>query len=387
MVLGVAVVAAALCGACVHPRSWLLAAGLTVVLAVGLVWPWVAVRGLRGEARFGRVRAREGESVLIGLGLWNRLPWGAWGLMVRGLDVGGSGGAAPGLAHAAGWRETAASWEWKAACRGVYPRGGFWVASAFPFGLRECARPLEVQEPLVVWPRTFAVGPIPEAASGESAAGLAPRNKPGTSGDLLGVRPYRRGDSVRRIHWPQTARHGELVVCELHSYAVPQVQLVLDAWGVEAAGDPSSLFEWVVRIGASFAESWIGQGAEVEVICGACSIAGVGGSVRARQGRVLDGLARLGFGDARPLREVLDGLGSRGVGGALRIVVASDAALVGLVRAVVGERFVVLGAAAFAPGVGEVEKPLGIRPWIWVDDPQRVSQQIRSGWKEVALGR
>ena len=59
--------------------------------------------------------------------------------------------------------------------------------------------------------------------------GLATRDRAGQWGDPLGVRPYRRGDPLRRVHWVLTARHGELIVRELQSNAVPRVQIVLDA--------------------------------------------------------------------------------------------------------------------------------------------------------------
>lgn len=390
-ILALAIVASALCGLFLHPRAFLLAAGLAAVLIVGTAWPWVAMLGLSGTLSFGRARAREGEAIGSRLTLRNRMPWDAWGLFVRGAVRDGLGDAAPGVAHAAGWSTTEASWGFTPACRGEYPRDTPRVASAFPFGLREASRPLAVPAPLLVWPRTFPVGPIPEAAAGERGDGLAPRNKPGPAGDLLGVRPYRRGDAIRRIHWPQTARHGQLVVCELQAIGVPLVQVVLDVQPDGHAGSgPDGSLEWSVRVAASLAEGWIGQGAEVELVCGDRVVSAQGGTVRARQARALDALARLEPDGRHPLRDVLDGPICRRFERGMRVVVATDLGLRGLARCpgpAVEERFVVLEAAAFArdePSRGT--EPLPVRPWIWIDDAGRVPQLLRTSRKGVALG-
>lgn len=204
----------------------------------------------------------------------------------------------------------------------------------------------------------------------------------------MGVRPYRRGDSLRRVHWPQTARHGHLVVCELHSLALARVQIVLDADPAAHVGSgPDGSLEWAIRVAASFAEDWIGQGADLELVFGNAVIPSSAAPVRSRQSRALDALARLSPDGSPPLADVLDGPACRGVGGGLRVVVTTDLGLCRPARrSAFGERFVVLQAAAFGRPPSE-PTPLAIRPWIWVDDPDRVPQQIHRGWKEVAIGR
>lgn len=391
-ILALATLAAILCGLFLHPRAFVPAAGLAAVLAVGLAWPWIALRGLSGTLTFDRERAREGESVAVRLTLRNRMPWGAWGLVVRGGVLDGSG-ASLSLAHAAGWRSTETAWEVIPACRGEYPKAVPRIASAFPFGLRESSRPLSVSSRLLVWPRTFPVGPVPEAAGGRDGDGLAPRNKPGTSGELLGVRPYRRGDSIRRIHWPQTARHDRLVVCEVQSQAIPRVRLVLDAHPASHVGAaPDGTLEWSIRIAASFAESWLGQGADVELVGTDRPIAAPAGSVRARRTRLLDALARLEPDPNVTLRDVLAAPAHRRAEGGLTLMITTDRGLRGLARPTAGtsaERFIVLESTSFAD-VGEAVDdpgPLPVRPWIRVEDPGRVSQAIRWGWREVALER
>ncbi|HUQ64202.1 MAG TPA: DUF58 domain-containing protein [Acidimicrobiales bacterium] len=66
--------------------------------------------------------------------------------------------------------------------------------------------------------------PLPELAF--TAPEGAPR--PSVSGDIVrGVRPYVRGDALRRVHWPATARTGDLMVMEVEEPVAPRLLIVL----------------------------------------------------------------------------------------------------------------------------------------------------------------
>jgi uncharacterized protein (DUF58 family) len=275
------------------------------------------------------------------------------------------------------------------ACRGVYPLQPPRVACGFPFGLWEASRRLETEAPLLVWPRTVPVGPVPEAEGGHPSDGLATRDRAGNWGDPLGVRPYRRGDPLRRVHWGLSARHGELIVREVQSSAVPRVQIVLDSRAAAHANfGPDGSREWAIRVAASLAEGWIGQGAEVELVLEGASICPRGGSVTTRARAVLDALARfqpVGDGD------LAGQVGRRMVrsrGDGLRVVVTTDIGFRGLS----GEgqwrdddRFVVLKAGAFGADEGRhATTPLPVVPWILIDGPGRVATCLRRAGKEVS---
>ena len=304
-ILAQAMIASVLCGLFVHPQGFLLAFALGAVLTVGVVWPWLSLRGVTGTLTFENARTREGEPVTAVVSIKHPLPWGLWGLAV---DAGFHHGPTrppldrpdASLSFAGGWKTTEATWRFVPACRGEYPAHPPLIVSGFPFGLSAARRELATGRTLLVWPMTFRVGPIPETAEGQSSLGLAARDEPGTWGDLLGVRPYRRGDSLRRIHWPQTARHGQLVVCEVQASAVKRIQLVVDTHPDSHAGAaPDGPREWAIRVAASFAESWIKQGAELEmVITGECVTASAG-SARQRAAVMLDRLARFAPGPIR----------------------------------------------------------------------------------------
>ena len=390
-----AMVASTLCGLFLHPQGFLLTFGLGTVLAAGVVWPWLGLRGLTGSLSFEKARAQEGERVKAIVSLRNRYPWTAWGLAVQaGFQPASTTVLGPpdaGISLAPGWRTTEVTWDFVPVCRGEYPVNSPSIASGFPFGLWNARRALTIERTLLVWPRTFPVGPSPEAAEGRSADGPAPRDKPGTWGDLLGVRPYRRGDSLRRIHWPQTARHGQLVVCEVQASAVPRVQIVLDTHpGSHLGLGPESSREWAIRVAASFAEAWINQGAEVEMIHDGRSFLSRGGSTRARSAGMLDALARLAPGGTDTLADLLSLREVRRFEHGLRVVVTTDLALWELTTDDIRptkSRFVVLEARAF--GSGSRNDPSGhlpVVPWLLIDGPARVASCLRRAGKEVAVG-
>jgi uncharacterized protein (DUF58 family) len=294
------------------------------------------------------------------------------------------------LAHLGGWKRGEVECLFVPDRRGDHPVGGAWLVTGFPFGLWEASRALTVERSVLVWPRTFPVGPIPEEAGGDVSEGTTFRDRPGDAGDLLGVRSYRRGDPLRRVHWGQTARHGELIVCERQAAAAPRVQVVLDLDPASHVGiGPNGSLEWAIRVAASLLDDWIGQGADAELVVGHRPITGRGGSTASRRRVLLDTIARLDDrAGSPPLCDALDGPPCRRFGRGLRVVICTDRARVGNPgrRDVTGSRFVLLASNAFA---SEASHGPGIdpgwpgRPWILIDDPTRVAEQLRNRRKEV----
>jgi uncharacterized protein (DUF58 family) len=70
--------------------------------------------------------------------------------------------------------------------------------------------------------------------------------------DLHSVREYTQGESLRRVHWPTTARTGQLMVKELEDAPRDSVAVVLDCDPGGAAGvPPDSSFDAAVRAAGS----------------------------------------------------------------------------------------------------------------------------------------
>ncbi|HTU93713.1 MAG TPA: DUF58 domain-containing protein [Gemmataceae bacterium] len=405
-VLILAALAALLCGAFLHAQGFVLFGSVSAVLALGSMWPWLTLRGLRGSIDFEKARAVEGERVEAYLTLRNRLPWTAYGLAVRdGLSNRGLcaeedgaqlGETCEGGIHIA-WAPHRCTircrWIFVPARRGVYPLSTPLVTTGFPFGLWENKRALSIATPLVVWPRTYPVGPVPMVSGDQQVEGNVSRNKVGSNGDVLGVRPYRRGDSPRRIHWGQSARHDRLIVCELQSNARPIVHLILDTDpSVHVGRGNDSSYEWAIRIVASLAIGWLTAGVEVRAAWNEQVIPASSGPKQPSV--LLDALAKLPDAEGMPLRETMSRAACRGLTDGLQIIVTTD---VGMDRATDGpveeyQRWVVLQTEGFlCTGQTAPAPPLRacgnrIRPWLLIDSPDRVPPLLRGGWKEAQHG-
>jgi len=114
------------------------------------------------------------------------------------------------------------------------------VAGSGLCGLVTCARrqTVALPRPLAVGPRPVAPPhPFPElfGAWGEGAP------RPAAVGDVVrGVRDYVPGDPLRRVHWPNSARRGDLVVKEVEEPGAPRLVVALDLGGGAAAGEAAA---------------------------------------------------------------------------------------------------------------------------------------------------
>jgi uncharacterized protein (DUF58 family) len=288
--LTVAFVVAVLLAVAVGSGGLWAAGTILAVIVIGTLWPTLTVRGIRGQLGFGRRRVCEGELVRVSLSLTNRWPWPAWGLTCRG-GLPGSAAAACGSLPAAG--TAAFDWSFTPARRGRYPQGTPLLATAFPFGIRNASRPIDagktspgrgknprwphgmdaaaplLHSELIVWPRTVPLTSLLDVAETRPSDERFTDARCGDAGDVLGTRPFQNGDSLRRIHWPQTARTGALVVCERQAPASSAVRIVFDsdpALHEPLAGDSS--LDWSIRIAASIAVAYHRERAAVECCFG-----------------------------------------------------------------------------------------------------------------------
>ena len=109
--------------------------------------------------------------------------------------------------------------------RGPVAVEGWTVDSTDPLGLfvRRTRRP--DAELALMLPRFASLRAHPLVREIEASV-TAPRAGSGT--EIFGVREYRRGDALRRIHWRTTARRGELTVREFEPPGVQNLGIFLD---------------------------------------------------------------------------------------------------------------------------------------------------------------
>jgi uncharacterized protein (DUF58 family) len=117
--------------------------------------------------------------------------------------------------------------------RGVFGVLRVEVRSSTPLGLFEAHHVVEVamDRPIAVGPRPLEVRWKPGAAPLDGSD-LSSRASV-ASGDLVRtVRPYTPGDPARLVHWPSTARTGDLVIRELEPPNPVGQAIVLDLTGL-----------------------------------------------------------------------------------------------------------------------------------------------------------
>jgi uncharacterized protein (DUF58 family) len=204
----------------------------------------------------------------------------------------------------------------------------------------------------------------------------------------MGVRPYRRGDSPRRIHWAASARHDRLIVCEVQSASRPAVLLVLDTDIHVHTSGPDGTREWAVRIAASLAAGWLDEGAQVALTWDGQALPIASGA--GHKLRILDALARIPADTHRPITDLLRSPIVSRVPAAVRIVITTDAARLGTHD---DFRIVSLNRRGF-PG-GDGCQPTGCdegrprrtpKPWLDITSPERLPHALRYGWSEARHG-
>ncbi|WP_166825868.1 DUF58 domain-containing protein [Thalassoroseus pseudoceratinae] len=308
------------------PLAWVVVVAVAFVLAIGLVWPWVSIRGLSCTVRFDVPRVSEGDAVTATINIRNRWPWPAWGLTLQErLET--SFGDDDSLAEAdenalafskvPGWSTSEYRWVIRPKSFGVYPTEPPRIGCGFPFGLYRSVTTASLENSLLVWPQVTPLETLLDAGAVSMADDRFSDCLVGEFGDLTGTRPFREGDSLRRVHWAQTARHDRLIVCERQAAVISSVEIVLDLhrFPFDPAVDTASA--WSVRIAASLACAWHAENASVVVRSNDERLTIQPG----RRGReaLLDVMARLPHA-----RSILDRKTVQATNAGLQIVVTTD---------------------------------------------------------------
>ena len=135
------------------------------------------------------------------------------------------------------------------------------LAITDPFGLAAADQALEERQALVVYPRLVELDRIffDGGAGPEHGRQLLLRRPVGF--DLHSVREYQQGESLRRVHWPSTARRGALMVKELEDSPRDEVAVLLDGDPASVTGaPPDSSFDAAVRAAGSILLAQVRRG-------------------------------------------------------------------------------------------------------------------------------
>jgi len=172
-------------------------------------------------------------------------------------------------------------------------RGGFAIGPtrlvvSDALGLFRVERRFPAERTLVVLPMVFPVRNFPQPPGFLPGGRVIRRRSVDITPHASGVRPYVPGDPMRRIHWPTTARRGQLVVKEFEQDPQAEVWIFLDAQKTvqaEAAYEtpamplesvlftrkpklilPPSTLEYAISIAASLAHYFISDKRSVGLV-------------------------------------------------------------------------------------------------------------------------
>ncbi|HEX7143762.1 MAG TPA: DUF58 domain-containing protein [Gaiellaceae bacterium] len=141
--------------------------------------------------------------------------------------------------------------------RGRYAFEDVHAELADPFGLEQAIVELPAPGALLVYPRLVRLGPLFTESGTRSHDGQRLLLRRHSGFELHSVREYEQGESLRRVHWPSTARRGQLMVKELEDSPRDEIAVLLDADAKAVVGES---FEMQVRAAGSILEAYVRRG-------------------------------------------------------------------------------------------------------------------------------
>ena len=205
---------------------FVLAAGSATLLVGALVLVAGRRPNLSALRRLPSERACAGEPTRVELRVTNQSR--ARGPNVTLHDVLGERAATLPLGSLAPGEGEAAYYRLPPLTRGLHRIGPLEAHVSDPFGLARTVTTLVPPTDLLVYPRVHPLRPITSSV-GEDPRGGARPLAPGAGGDEFStLRAYQMGDDLRWVHWPSTARQGDLVVRQHEAPRQGRVTVLLD---------------------------------------------------------------------------------------------------------------------------------------------------------------
>lgn len=134
-----------------------------------------------------------------------------------------------------------------------------------PLGLfQRCRAILNEEDEVLVIPKRYRLPNLDLGGQSErKMGGEEASTTRGTGDEFMGLREYRAGDSLRKIHWKAWARTGQPIVKEFEEVRFPRYGLVLDTSLNE--GGPK-LLEEAISVAASFVSTVDGENSLLDLM-------------------------------------------------------------------------------------------------------------------------
>jgi uncharacterized protein (DUF58 family) len=221
------------------------------------------------------------------------------------------------------------TWRNRLRCRarGLYEIPHVWITVADPLRLSPRRIAMPVAARLIVYPRIVPLeqlGLRSRLPQGDVSLRSMLIDDPSR---LIGVRDYRPGDPLRRVHWKASARRPQLQVKVVERTARLQLALYLGADGFDHPwmAYRDALFERAVTAAASLANVVVERGGRVSLaISGADPVSLSAGHGVGHLRTILEALAVVMPRRGRPLESVMAGSVARQQSGTTIVVLAAE---------------------------------------------------------------
>ena len=189
--------------------------------------------------------------------------------------------------------------------RGLHTFPQLATESRAPFGFFRRVSQVDIPTKTLVYPEVHPLKRL-ELLDRQLTAQVA-RPRAGVGYEVMGVRPYRIGDSPRYIHWRSVARTGTLISKEFADESQPGLTLVIDLFNhpYSTTNSKHTPFEWAVKAAASIGDYAQRRGYSLYVISDDEVMAAPQGTVS--EMALLQYLARVQPTGQRSLKHVIGG--------------------------------------------------------------------------------
>jgi uncharacterized protein (DUF58 family) len=269
------------------PELFIVGVALVVLPVIGVAWVRRPLPSLSAERRVSPGRVHLGQPSRVELEITNSGRRATPVLILRD-PVDGTVGARLALAPLRPGAASHAGYRLPTGRRGLVRIGPLQAVMADPFGLARRSFAMADATRLLVLPGIEPLdGLTPAGGRDQPRPGLASGAGMGPGADdLATLRPYAVGDDLRRIHWPSSARAGDLLVRQDDVHWQGHLTLVLDGRLGTVAAEP---FERAVSATASILHAAARRGDRVRLLADGVDSGLV--SARAAADRLLEHLA------------------------------------------------------------------------------------------------
>ena len=152
--------------------------------------------------------------------------------------------------------------------RGRYEIGPFSICIFDPWGLFFFKKTFFLYSELYVYPRTFNIPKFPPLVKGTAPwFGIETSHVSGDEDEFYGIREYKPGDPIKRIHWLSTARKNKLIVKQFQHQVFFRASIIFNLDKDKNFGEgKESVAEYIIKIAASVAKYFIERNVSLELI-------------------------------------------------------------------------------------------------------------------------